>query len=297
MSEIPTGFVRFQVNGKIYDILIENLKKYESTLSNMVLEKTEHKDAIPIDEDSTIFEAVLNYHRTGLMIQPSTLSFELWLNRSAYWGLGLHAPIQTECYYMLDYIRYFGQRFIKEYNPHTQTIVWNEDSIMSITGVRYDEQLPFFLHSDKYSKYSELIKHANDFDIYLIQGCGSFTIAGLKCDFDENKNDYESFWFDSSILFENSISYTNYQIRISTLRKKLEKSIEFLLKGCKRNKKIEDAFWEQYLSDYNHNNPKNESATQELIHVFLRGLWVFFYKKYHIYRIIIIPIHGFLPFC
>jgi len=224
MAEIPTGFVRFQVNGKIYDISIENLKKCESTLSNMV-QDVKSDEPIVIDEDSQIFKAILSYHRTGgLIAKPPTIADDLWDDRIKYWGLNMPTQ-QTNNYYMLDYVLYFGQRYIKQYNRQEQTILWSFNGhkrYLNVSNMRFDGCCPFLISTG---------------EVYMFVGYCLYQFIVMNC---KNSN-------EKSINYNDDFS----KCKIITLCKKdkidvktkLKQAINVLLENCKRNDKIETSFW------------------------------------------------------
>lgn len=109
-SEFET--IKINAGGKKFMTYKSTILRKENTLSDLIKECTEND--IFIDEDSRIFGAILNYHRSGILDKPNDISDALWQNRIDFWNI--IAPIRNSFSY--SFMNYFLQYF---------SITWNSN--------------------------------------------------------------------------------------------------------------------------------------------------------------------------
>ncbi len=82
--------VTLNVGGKHYTTYRNTLTKYPQTLLGRMFsddQKLRH-DKIPFfDRSDILFDAILNFYRTGLLNKPESVTHEMWQAELGFWGL------------------------------------------------------------------------------------------------------------------------------------------------------------------------------------------------------------------
>lgn len=80
--------IKFDVSGKLLKVYRKTIYQRDSILRDLISDEiTTIDNEIFIDENQVIFDAIIDYHRSGIISKPPIISDELWENRIRYWGI------------------------------------------------------------------------------------------------------------------------------------------------------------------------------------------------------------------
>ena len=106
--------ITLNVGGRRFKTFRSTLAKYPETLLGRMVapdQQIKHSKIPFFDRSSDLFDAILNFYRTSLLIKPDPVPHEIWKGELEFWGLPYDQP-EPDSRDMLSSLSHFMEEFL-----------------------------------------------------------------------------------------------------------------------------------------------------------------------------------------